>query len=98
MPNLVTLLSSEEVIMVADKDSSSSHSPSSPTALITGASRGLGKALARTLAGAGARVVLVARSREPLATLVREIRGSGGEAWAIAADLADKRAIHRVTG
>ena len=83
---------------MADNLTSSSHSPSHPTALITGASRGLGKALGRALARAGARVVLVARSREPLEALVREIRSSGGEAWAIAADLADKRAIHRVTG
>jgi len=84
--------------MVPINEGSSSHSHLHPTALVTGASRGLGKALAGSLAGAGARVVLVARSREPLDAAVREIRGSGGEAWAIVADLADKRAIHRIAG
>ena len=84
--------------MVADNDSSSSHSHLRPTALVTGASRGLGRALAGSLARNGARVVLVARSREPLDVAVREIRAAGGEAWAIAADVADKRAIHRIAG
>src|SRR5260221_10960449 len=83
--------------MIADANSIASHL-SHRTALVTGASRGLGAALARNLARAGVRVVLVARSREPLEAVVREIRAAGGEAWAIVADVADKRAIHRVSG
>lgn len=68
------------------------------TALVTGASRGLGAALARGLAGAGARVLLVARGAEALEETAESIRREGGEAYAIAADLGDKRAIHRIAG
>jgi NAD(P)-dependent dehydrogenase (short-subunit alcohol dehydrogenase family) len=67
-------------------------------ALVTGASRGLGRALARALAAAGARVVLVARGRPELDAAVAEIRAEGGIAHAVVADVGDKRAIHRITG
>jgi NAD(P)-dependent dehydrogenase (short-subunit alcohol dehydrogenase family) len=66
--------------------------------LVTGGSRGLGAALGRRLAAAGARVVLVARHSEPLAEVVATIRAAGGEAHAIVADLADKEAIHAIAG
>jgi NAD(P)-dependent dehydrogenase (short-subunit alcohol dehydrogenase family) len=82
--------------MIAKAVSSESSSPK--TALVTGASRGLGAALSRSLARAGWRVVLVARSRDPLESVVRQIRESGGEAWAVVADIADKRAVHRISG
>src|SRR5690606_32396674 len=64
--------------------------------LITGASRGLGRALARTLAAAGARVVLVARPSPDLDEAVAAIRAAGGVAHAIAADVGDKTTIHPV--
>jgi len=67
-------------------------------ALITGASRGLGRALAEALAEAGARVVLVARASPELDAAVAAIRSRGGEAYAIVADLGDKRSIHTITG
>lgn len=66
--------------------------------LITGASRGLGRALAKALAEAGSRVVVVARHREPLAAVVDEIRAAGGEAHAIEADVADKDAVYSIAG
>jgi len=47
--------------------------------LITGASKGLGAALAEELAAAGARVVLVARGEEELGKTVARIRDRGGE-------------------
>jgi NAD(P)-dependent dehydrogenase (short-subunit alcohol dehydrogenase family) len=68
------------------------------SALVTGASRGLGAALARRLAERGARVVGVARGREALETVVESIRAGGHEAHALVADLGDKAAIHRVAG
>jgi short-subunit dehydrogenase len=67
-------------------------------AIVTGASRGLGAALARHLAEAGARVVLVARHREPLEQVVESIRASGGEAHALVADLGLKQDAHRIAG
>jgi NAD(P)-dependent dehydrogenase (short-subunit alcohol dehydrogenase family) len=67
-------------------------------ALITGASRGLGAALARELGARGARLVLVAREAGPLEETAAAIRAAGGEAHAIAADVGDKQAIHRIAG
>jgi len=57
------------------------------TALITGASRGLGLALARAFAQAGARCILTARDRDALGRTVAEIRAGGGDAIAIPLDL-----------
>src|SRR5579859_7870873 len=67
-------------------------------ALITGASRGLGAALAGELAARGARVVLVARDPRPLEEVVNAIRAAGGEAYSLPADLADKAAIFPLAG
>jgi len=67
-------------------------------AIVTGASRGLGRALAAELARHGAKVVLVARESEDLHAAVAEIRAAGGEAHAVAADLGDKEAIHGIAG
>ncbi len=66
--------------------------------IVTGGSRGLGAALGAALAARGARVVLVARDRGPLEETVTRIRAAGGEAHALAEDLGDKAAIHRIAG
>jgi NAD(P)-dependent dehydrogenase (short-subunit alcohol dehydrogenase family) len=55
--------------------------------VVTGGSRGLGRALAAELARAGARVVLVARERGPLDEAVAAIRARGGEAHGVVADV-----------
>ncbi len=67
-------------------------------ALVTGASRGLGGALAAELARRGARVALVARGAEPLRARVEEIRSQGGEAHALVADVSSKDAVYPLLG
>jgi NAD(P)-dependent dehydrogenase (short-subunit alcohol dehydrogenase family) len=67
-------------------------------AMVTGGSRGLGRALGQALALAGARVVLVARHDEPLAQVVAAIRERGGEAHAVVADVADREATYAIAG
>jgi NAD(P)-dependent dehydrogenase (short-subunit alcohol dehydrogenase family) len=68
------------------------------TAVVTGASRGLGRAIAARLAAEGARVVLVARGQRDVEAAAESIRREGGVAFAIAADVADKEAAHRIAG
>jgi NAD(P)-dependent dehydrogenase (short-subunit alcohol dehydrogenase family) len=68
------------------------------SALITGGSRGLGQSLGLALAAQGARVVLVARRRGPLDDVVAQIRAAGGEAYGIAADIADKQSTYVLAG
>jgi 3-oxoacyl-[acyl-carrier protein] reductase len=58
-------------------------------ALVTGASQGLGRATALALAQAGARVVVAARNTEKLAGVVAEIEAAGGQAFAVAMDVAN---------
>ncbi|MBK5010925.1 glucose 1-dehydrogenase [Pseudomonas sp. S60] len=62
-------------------------------ALVTGASRGLGRAMAMGLAAAGALVVLAARDRERLLEVAEAIRQQGGQADIQAFDLADEAAV-----
>jgi NAD(P)-dependent dehydrogenase (short-subunit alcohol dehydrogenase family) len=68
------------------------------TALVTGASRGLGRSLAERIAAMGARVVLVARDEGAVEGAAQAIRLKGGIAFAVAADVADKEAAHRIAG
>lgn len=65
------------------------------TALITGASSGLGAHFAHVLAAAGARVVLAARRVERLEQLVNELQELGFEALAISMDVTDADSVNR---
>ena len=55
--------------------------------LLTGASRGIGAATARSLAAYGAKVVLTARTADAIAQVAANIRANGGDASAIACDV-----------
>lgn len=66
-------------------------------ALVTGASSGMGAAIAKSLAAAGARVLLLARNKENLERVVNEITTAGGKAAAFPVDLTDKDAVKQVT-
>jgi 3-oxoacyl-[acyl-carrier protein] reductase len=62
-------------------------------ALVTGASQGIGRAMALALAQSGARVVAAARNAEKLAGVVSEISAAGGEGLAVAMDVADAKQV-----
>ncbi|MEM8644454.1 MAG: SDR family NAD(P)-dependent oxidoreductase, partial [Pseudomonadota bacterium] len=62
-------------------------------ALITGASRGIGRATAKLLAAEGAHVLLIGRNQKTLEAVDDEITSSGGHATLIPLDLADGAAI-----
>jgi 2-deoxy-D-gluconate 3-dehydrogenase len=67
-------------------------------ALVTGASRGIGREVAKAMAHAGARVVATARSEQDLRSLVGEIEAGGGEASSIPLDVRDTAAIDAAIG
>jgi gluconate 5-dehydrogenase len=66
------------------------------TAVVTGGSSGIGRAMAVALGRAGARILLVARREAPMADVVAELREHGAEGHAISADLADRAAVTAV--
>jgi NAD(P)-dependent dehydrogenase (short-subunit alcohol dehydrogenase family) len=66
------------------------------TALITGASKGLGKAMAMALARAGARLALVSRNREQLQGVATELRKGGAEAEVFVGDVTRESDVERL--
>jgi NAD(P)-dependent dehydrogenase (short-subunit alcohol dehydrogenase family) len=66
------------------------------TALITGASKGLGKAMALSLAQAGARVVLVSRNLEQLNETAAAVRKFGAEALVFQTDVSEEQQVLRL--
>jgi gluconate 5-dehydrogenase len=65
-------------------------------AVVTGTSRGLGQALARALAGAGADLVITSRRKDDLREFQREIEAGGGRAAAVELDVRDEGSIRRM--
>lgn len=63
-------------------------------AVVTGAGRGIGEVIARTLAHAGASVVLMGRSAVHLDTTVQKIHDSGGRASSMTLDVTDAAAVN----
>lgn len=72
------------------------HELTGKTALITGASKGLGKAMALSLAEAGASIALVSRDAEKLGEVKREIEHAGGSAEVFTADVSDEQSVNRL--
>lgn len=63
------------------------------TAVVTGAGRGIGREIAKTLAGHGVTVICVSRSESSCGSAAEEIQASGGKASALAVDVADAEAV-----
>jgi NAD(P)-dependent dehydrogenase (short-subunit alcohol dehydrogenase family) len=77
-------------------DSLPSFDLSGKVAIITGASRGIGEAIARTLAAAGAGVVLSSRKQAGLEAVAAGIRAAGGAALALAAHTGDDALVQQL--
>ena len=69
---------------------------SGQVAIVTGASRGLGKAMAVAFGSAGARVICVARNKEKLEETAKEIESAGGDAHVYPCDVADQEAVDKL--
>ncbi len=68
------------------------------TALVTGAGRGIGRAVVEALAGRGAGVVLAARSGAQIEAVAEQVRSRGGAALAVATDVSDEASVRRLFG
>jgi NAD(P)-dependent dehydrogenase (short-subunit alcohol dehydrogenase family) len=66
------------------------------TAVVTGASRGIGEAVARRFAAEGARVVLCAREKDEIEAVADDIEDAGGTATAMRADVRDEFDVERL--
>jgi NAD(P)-dependent dehydrogenase (short-subunit alcohol dehydrogenase family) len=65
-------------------------------AIVTGAGRGIGRAIARAMSAAGADVLLLGRGEDPLRETAQLIGDAGGDAWALQCDIRDDERVDAV--
>ncbi len=62
-------------------------------AVVTGGGQGIGEGIAKSMAGAGAAVIVASRSKDKIERVTEEIRTAGGKALAVPADVTDRSAL-----
>jgi len=62
-------------------------------AVVTGAGQGIGEGIAKSMAGAGAAVIVASRSKDKIERVAEEIQSAGGKALAVPADVTDRNAL-----
>lgn len=77
----------------SNKMADTTHTLAGQTALVTGASRGIGRAIAIRLAQSGAKIVLAARTTDALQTVAEEIRAHGQESLVAPTDVTDDQQL-----
>jgi NAD(P)-dependent dehydrogenase (short-subunit alcohol dehydrogenase family) len=82
--------------MMSDTETTIARQLDGKVAIVIGASRGIGAAVARAFSHAGAAVALAARDRDALADLVRDLTAAGGQALAVPTDVSDADAVARL--
>ena len=80
-----------------NQEKSSRVDLSGQVALVTGASQGIGQAIAVTLAANGATVCLLARNKEKLTSVAEVIASAGGKADPMPCDVSQSEAIEKVS-
>jgi NAD(P)-dependent dehydrogenase (short-subunit alcohol dehydrogenase family) len=93
MDPMMSLTHSEVSTQIA---SASGRLLENKVAIITGASRGIGAAAARTFARAGASVVLAARDEPAMASVAQEIVAAGGQALVVPTDVGDPASVEQL--
>ena len=74
----------------------SEHNLRNKVAIVTGASKGLGKAIALALGSAGASVALVSRDGDRLKSVMEEVNNAGGNARVFVADVSDEKQVRQL--
>ena len=74
----------------------SEHNLKNKVAIVTGASKGLGKAIALALGSAGASIALVSRDAERLKGVMEEVKSAGGNARVFTADVSDEKQVRQL--
>ena len=67
-------------------------------AVVTGAGKGIGRAIAMCLAQAGAKVAVASRTQSDLDSLAQEIKATGGEALAVQTDVTQRESLEKLIG
>ena len=89
-------MSQQQEAKVAEEQTKTDTDLTGQVALVTGAGRGIGRAIAFALSDAGASVAVCARSEDEISVTAKQLPAGPGHAVAIRADVTDRRDVERM--